>query len=107
LDPDPKQIDMKATHEYMALGALKPRNIRPRNLRLGIYRGGLTPNDIYWRVVNGIDGTPMPGLTMKPQNEKGLSPDDVWDLVEYVRSLPYEALNKPDSSQPTIARDRM
>jgi mono/diheme cytochrome c family protein len=103
LDPQ----DPKATAEYMALGALKPRNIRPRNLRLGIYRGGLTPNDIYWRVVNGIDGTPMPAVPMKPQNEKGLSPDDVWDLVEYVRSLPYESLNKPDSNQPTIARDRM
>jgi len=99
--------DAKALAEYMHLGALQPRNIRPRNLRQGIYRGGLTPNDIYWRVVNGIDGTPMPAVPVKPQNEKGLSPDDVWDLVEYVRSLPYEALNKPDSNQPTIARDRM
>jgi len=103
LDP----ADPKAVADYMSLGALKPRNIRPRNLRQGIYRGGLTPNDIYWRVTNGIDGTPMPAVPMKPQNEKGLSPEDVWDLVEYVRSLPYEILNKPDANQPSIARDRM
>lgn len=99
--------DPKAVRDYLALGALPPRNIRPRNLRQGIYRGGLTPNDIYWRVTNGIDGTPMPAVPMKPQNEKGLTPEQVWDLVEYVRSLPYETLSKPDAHQPSMARERL
>jgi hypothetical protein len=35
---------------------------------------------------------------MKPEgdpNAKGLVPDDIWDLVNYVESLPYESVNNP------------
>ncbi|MEY4179890.1 MAG: hypothetical protein RLY70_3464, partial [Planctomycetota bacterium] len=94
--------------DYLALGALEPRNIRPRNLRLGIYRGGRRPIDLYWRIANGIDGTPMPAVPMKtPDNEKGLTPDDIWSIVDYVRSLPYESLSKQDRQQPQITRERL
>jgi mono/diheme cytochrome c family protein len=94
--------------QYLALGALEPRNIRPRNLRLGIYRGGRRPIDLYWRIANGIDGTPMPAVPMKtPENEKGLTPDDIWNIVDYVRSLPYESLSKQDRQQPQITRERL
>jgi hypothetical protein len=63
-----------------------------------VFRGGLRPVDIYWRLTNGIAGTPMPKVLMKPAgdpNAKGLVPDDVWDLVNYVRSLAYEPINNP------------
>ncbi len=103
---DPAKPDMLS--KYLSLGALPPRNIRPRNLRLGIYRGGRRPIDLYWRIVNGIDGTPMPAVPMKTaDNAKGLTPDDVWSLVDYVRSLPHEAMSKQDKNQPQLHRDRL
>ena len=47
---------------YIAITGMPPRNIRPRNLREGIYRGGRRrPIDIFWRIHNGIDGTPDAG----------------------------------------------
>jgi len=95
VDPT-KQPDKVA--DYTALGLPTPRTIRPRNLRLGIYRGGMRPLDLYWRIKNGIEGTPMPAATMKPDGDphaKGLVPGDIWDLVNYVQSLPYEPINNP------------
>jgi mono/diheme cytochrome c family protein len=96
--------------ELVALGGLSPRTIRPRNLRTGVYRGGRRPLDLYWRIHDGIDGTPMPGSLMKPEGApleaKGLTPEDIWSLVEYVRSLPYDALSRPHAP-PAYGRDRM
>jgi mono/diheme cytochrome c family protein len=83
---------------YVSLGLLPPRTITPRNLRQGVYRGGMRPIDLYWRIRNGIEGTPMPAATMKPEgdpNAKGLTPDEIWDLVNYVQSLPYEPISDP------------
>ncbi|MCH2128994.1 MAG: cytochrome c [Pirellulaceae bacterium] len=74
------------------------RNLRPRNLRRGVYRGGRRPIDIYWRVSNGIDGAKMPAVPIRtesdPPDKKGLSGADVWDLINYVRSLPYEEISR-------------
>ncbi len=86
--------------EWVELGMLPPRNIRPRNLRQGIYRGGMRPIDIFWRVRNGIEGTPMPG------NNK-LTNEEVWDLVNYVQSLPYESISDPRQADPENQRERM
>lgn len=91
----------EAYAEYEALGKfiLPKRNMRPRNLRLGHYRGGRRPIDIYWRILNGIDGTPMPALSavLKEEGEEklGVTRDDIWALVYYVRSLPYESISQP------------
>lgn len=74
--------------------ALPPRTIQPRNLRLGIYRGGRRPIDIYRRALEGINGTPMPGVGELVKSNK-LTAEDVWNLVAYVRSLPYESISKP------------
>ena len=93
----------------MNLGMLPPRNIQPRNLRLGFYRGGMRPIDLYWRMRNGIEGTPMPAATMKPEgdpNAKGLTEQDLWDLVNYVQSLPYESISDPNASEPQNLRER-
>ena len=76
--------------DYIALDGLRPRPILPRNLRQGIYRGGRRPIDIFWRVQNGIDGTPMPAA-----NKAALQEDDLWDIVNYVLSLPYEPASRP------------
>lgn len=94
-------------HEYLSVGALPPRNIRPRNLRLGNYRGGRRPVDLYWRIANGIDGTPMPAAPKKTDdNPKGLSSEDVWCLVEYVRQLPYETMSQVERNMATNTRER-
>lgn len=93
--------------KYLHVGALPPRNIRPRNLRLGNYRGGRRPIDLYWRIVSGIDGTPMPAAPRKtPENAKGLDDEEIWCLVEYVRHLPYETMSQLDKHQPTNVRER-
>lgn len=60
--------------------------IKPRDLTRGIYRGGRRPIDIYRRVSEGIKGTPMPG-----GQKGGLKPDEIWDLVNYVLSIPFES----------------
>jgi hypothetical protein len=68
----------------IATHALKPRTIDPRNLRLGVYRGGRRPIDLYYRFFAGINAVPMPGVGGTVKNE------EVWHIVDYVMSLPYE-----------------
>ncbi len=75
------------------LWALPKQKLRPRNLRLGIYRGGRAPADIYRRIFAGIKGTPMPAAG------KVLKPNQIWDLVNYVLQLPYEpSPNRPEET---------
>ena len=98
--------------EFLALGGfvLPPRNIFPRNLRQGVYRGGRRPIDLYRRVHNGIDGTPMPGALIiaddAPAGTKGLTKSDLWSLVDYVRSLPYESISRPPVIEQAYQRER-
>ncbi len=97
---------------FLSLGALAPRNSRPRNLRMDVYRGGRRPVDLYWRIHNGIAGTPMPAAAMKPdgapENDTRLTPKDIWSLIDYIRHLPYEPLSKPANlQQPTNNRERL
>ncbi|MBM3998424.1 MAG: cytochrome c [Planctomycetes bacterium] len=79
--------------------ALEPRTIRPRNLRLNVFRGGRRPVDLYWRLHNGILASGMPAASMRSDgagdDDPRLAPDDLWHLVAYVRSLPYDALSSP------------
>jgi mono/diheme cytochrome c family protein len=63
--------------------ALRPRTIPPRNLRQGIYRGGRRPLDLFYRIHAGINGAPMPAAAGT------VSPEEIWHIVNYVRSLPY------------------
>jgi mono/diheme cytochrome c family protein len=69
--------------EVLAGDALKPRTIPPRNLRQGIYRGGRRPVDLYYRIHAGINGAPMPAAMGT------VAPEDIWHIVNYIRSLPY------------------
>lgn len=86
--------------EYMALGGLEPRIVKPRNLRIGQYRGGQRPIDIFWRINNGIDGSGMPAAN-------GLAHDDIWDLTNYVLSLPHEKRSRPNVDLPSNGRERL
>ena len=80
--------------------ALVPRTIPPRNLRLGVYRGGRRPLDLYYRIHAGINGAPMPAA-------KGtVPPEDIWHIVNYIRSLPYEFDGELGADRPMVARDR-
>jgi mono/diheme cytochrome c family protein len=94
----------EAVEDFLAIGAFPPRNILPRNLRLGVYRGGRRPIDLYWRIHNGIDGTTMPGVDKMLQSQ-ALTQEDVWCLIDYVRSLPYDELSQP--ALPEYLRERM
>ncbi len=108
--PQPELDELVA--EFRHDGALKPRNARPRNLRQGIFRGGRRPIDIYYRIYSGIYGTPMPGLggsadasevedddasdeSGEEEGAKKVSPEDIWHIVNYVKSLQHEPFSVP------------
>lgn len=88
----------------LARWLLPKQELRPRNLRLGIYRGGRRPLDIYRRVRGGIPGTPMPaggeGATAV------LKPQDIWHVVDFVLSLPYEEASEPAHFETTTTAMR-
>ncbi len=75
---------------------LPPRNAIPRNLRDGTYRGGRRPVDIFWRVSAGIAGTPMPaGGPATEGAQATLTQEEIWQIVDYVHSLPFEPASRP------------
>lgn len=57
--------------------------LRPANLNRGIYKGGRRPIDIFWRINKGINGAKMPAHQL-------LTPEETWDLVNFVLALPRE-----------------
>ncbi len=82
---------------------------RAADLSSGMLHGGNRPLDLYRRIHNGINGTPMPSFANALKDE----PDTIWDLVAYVLSvsnkrregeIPAPGLIKPyvpaDQSQP-------
>ncbi|MBI3323963.1 MAG: c-type cytochrome [Candidatus Omnitrophica bacterium] len=59
--------------------------IRPADLTQGWnYRAGSDPQVIAWRVLTGIDGSPMPSYA------EAASPEEIWQVAYYVRSLQQE-----------------
>jgi mono/diheme cytochrome c family protein len=66
--------------------------ILPRNLRLGIWRGGDRPIDLWRRIANGSPGGPMPALrdTKDKDGVRVVTDEEIWSLVHYVRSLSQE-----------------
>jgi hypothetical protein len=80
-----------------------PRNAIPRNLRQGIYRGGRRRVDVFHRIYTGIAGTPMPAsgpATLDPEAKGTLTETEMWQIVDYVLSLPYEAPSRPLKALP-------
>ena len=69
--------------------------------RQGVYRGGMRPLDLYYRIHAGINGAPMPAA-------KGtVPPEDIWHIVNYIKSLPYDFNGTLGVDRPMVARDRM
>jgi mono/diheme cytochrome c family protein len=56
---------------------------RAADLTSGMLHGGNRPLDIYRRIFNGINGTPMPSFAGQLKDE----PETVWDLVAFVLSM--------------------
>ena len=61
--------------------------MQPRDLRIGIYRGGDAPQDLYVKLKNGIAGTTMTSVAAQ------LSDDNIWHVVAFARSLPSDPLS--------------
>jgi len=80
--PGVNPFNPKTYKQFTQAGALPPRPIKPRNLTEAVYRGGGEPEEIYLRIANGIEGTPMPAAPV-------LTPDEIWALVAYVKFLPF------------------
>lgn len=98
---------LHAATAVIAGDALEPRTIPPRNLRLGLYRGGRRPVDIYRRLYTGINGAPMPGVGRPNKDGKGTVPDEeIWHIVNYVLSLPYESDGELGADRTMAAKDR-
>jgi mono/diheme cytochrome c family protein len=95
-DKDPAWVS-RAT-QVLAGDALRPRTIPPRNLRQGLYRGGRRPLDLYYRIHAGINGAPMPAAAGT------VAPEDIWHIVNYVRSLPYDFDGELGIDRPMIAK---
>ncbi len=68
----------------MARGALEPHNALPRNFAEGVFRGGSSSADLYRRITQGIDGTPMPAVTFV---DGEFEQDDVWHLINFIRTI--------------------
>ena len=80
--------DREAMRPFRDAGALRPRAIKPRRLTDGVFQGGGEPDTLFRRITQGIAGTPMPTVqVVAEENGKGLTEDQVWDLVRYIRSL--------------------
>ena len=83
IDPT-KKAEWKRMKKF---GILKPVIDSPRNLNFGAFRGGPTREDIYLRIVLGIEGSPMPAIARKENDNPGIPEEGIRDLVEYVFSL--------------------
>ena len=63
------------------------QRVWPRDFTRGTFRGGPRPIDVYWRIHVGIKGTPMPPAGPAPGSTGVLTPEEIWEVVNYVRSL--------------------
>ncbi len=83
-------------------------NVAPAaDLTAGMLHGGRRRVDIYRRIHNGINGTPMPGFAQALATE----PDTIWHLVHYIdsvvagRPLPAVAATTPEAPPVTPTPD--
>jgi mono/diheme cytochrome c family protein len=82
-------------YENRGLHDVWGNKLPPRNLRLGQYRGGRRPLDVFRRIHAGIKGTPMPAF-----GGTVLKDEDIWDIVNFVMSLPYEPETPSAGAEP-------
>lgn len=87
--------DEQAQIPLVARGALPPRRILARDFRIGLFRGGSEPERIYRRIAEGIDGTPMPAAAIPTE--------DIWHLVNFVRSFDSPPEQEPEQEPKATA----
>jgi len=102
---DKKEAELKNLHDLWTKSLDNWKQpLRPANLNRGVYKGGRRPIDLYWRVANGITGTPMPG------HGQAAKPERIWDVVNFLLALPYEpallrdAPPAPAAAAPQVAQ---
>lgn len=61
--------------------------VQPRNLMLGVYRGGRRGEDLYARIYGGIYPSTMPDSKAKADGAKPGEPDGIWDVVHFLQFL--------------------
>ena len=61
--------------------------VQPRNLMLGVYRGGRKGEDLYARIYGGIYPSTMPDSKAKADGGTPGEPDGIWDVVHFLQML--------------------
>ena len=84
------------TAKLQPLFTLPLARLVPRNFKEGVFHGGDRPLDLYWRICVGIKGTPMPAAGPGPGSDGALTPEEIWHVVHFVRSLSAAALSPGD-----------
>jgi len=82
-----KGATLEQTKQRAELFRFPIQQIRPRDFTKGVFRGGDRPIDLYWRIYVGIKGTPMPAGGPTTGSAGVLKPEDIWHVVNHVRSL--------------------
>jgi mono/diheme cytochrome c family protein len=92
-----RDVERLAERDRVYATMLRKRNAIPRNLRQGVYRGGRRRLDVFYRIHAGIPGSPMPGVGGTTPGAAGtVTEEEIWKIVDYVQSLPYEPESGPD-----------
>ncbi len=55
--------------------------VKPRDLTAGIFKGSSKSEDLYYRMIAGLPGSPMPSYV------EALTQEQIWDLIHYVQTL--------------------
>jgi hypothetical protein len=61
--------------------------VQPRNLTLGVYRGGRRGEDLYARLYGGIVPSGMTAFHDRVANPSPGTPDKLWDIVHFLQAL--------------------
>jgi mono/diheme cytochrome c family protein len=82
-----KGVTPEQTAKLSRLYTLPLQKLRARDFRQGAFRGGGSPEDLYRRVHIGIKGTPMPAAGPQPGSKGVYTPEEIWEVVNYILSL--------------------
>ncbi|MHB8900331.1 MAG: c-type cytochrome, partial [Thermoguttaceae bacterium] len=80
-------LTAEQTATLARLYTLPLQRLRPRDFREGVFRGGSSPEELYRRIYAGIKGTPMPAAGPQPGAKGIMTPQDIWDVLNYVLSF--------------------
>ena len=61
--------------------------VQPRNLTLGVYRGGRRGEDLYARLYGGIYPSGMTAFHDRVTTAAPGTPDKLWDIVHFLQAL--------------------